>query len=558
MTSPDLELALFRLESSLWTKLKASRDAEHALRAGLRATMEFFDAPKACLAELEAGGDDAKLVFELPDAGEWDLDLLGAFLRNERPELRAEMLMAPVRRRGRVWRVLALKDGDFTQTRREACSRVARTLSQIIEQIDHDRIIEVRSRIDRKIMEELRPKDLFYQILHGLRSLTGYDHSSTLLVASDSGEALQLAAEQIAWRKGKSDRIGMRFVVEPRLRGLIHGGEVYGFERIGNRWRDWTGHGAEALARLLDSNPGGKKRKDPYEEAMLCAPLSTKDGLVAVLKVASRNRGSLGRYEAELVRRFMPQVSVAIQNSRRTASLEAKMLQAEKKHAMANLARSISHDVNNAMGSVLPLVQQISRDVDEGKIDPAVLRNDLHEIERSLQVCRRIFGGMLAFARGAARGPGQGDVGEALEGALAIVRDGMERRSIQSEIDIPEDLPEIRCGQSELEQLLFNLLSNARDAMPRGGNLTVKARPRRGSVEITITDTGCGIAQRNLTLIREPFFTTKPQGNGLGLTICRSIVWEMRGQMDIESREGEGTTVRLRLPIVTEEQKGKG
>ena len=147
---------------------------------------------------------------------------------------------------------------------------------------------------------------------------------------------------------------------------------------------------------------------------MLVAPLVTREGTLGVLKVATIQTGTFGPYEADLVRRFLPQAAIAIRTLRRTASLEHGMMRAERKHAMANLARGVSHDINNALGAVLPLVQQMRADVRRGDDDPErlleTLAVDLEQLEESVRVCRRIFGGMLAFARSSARSLGQGDV----------------------------------------------------------------------------------------------------------------------------------------------------
>src|ERR1700730_10075300 len=133
---------------------------------------------------------------------------------------------------------------------------------------------------------------------------------------------------------------------------------------------------------------------------MLCAPLATRERVLGLLKVASKHSGLFGSYEAELVAQFLPHASIALQNSQRTQSLEQTLIQAERKHAMADLARGVAHDVNNALGAVLPLVQQMQADLRGGRIEPAVLVEDLGDVEQSVQVCRRIFGGMLSFARG--------------------------------------------------------------------------------------------------------------------------------------------------------------
>jgi len=552
VSSLELELRLYRFLAGLDARLKEARNPEGVLRSALRDTAEFFQAEAACLAALPPGGEQARVSFGIPAGRDWDLDLLTGFYRHERPAIPDNILLAPLYRRGRRWLVLAIlrDDRTFEPGRHKLLSKIAHTISDRIEQIDRERIIEVRSRIERKIMEELRPKDVFYQILHGLRSLTGYDHSSALFIAGEQGDALQLVAEQIAWRKAKSDRIGLRLPISSEMQALMGAGGVVGFDRQGDDWRAWAGEEPTDLARLLDYNATAREDESALREAsMLCAPLVTKDGVMGVLKVASRFRGSLGPYEAELVEGFLPQVSVAIRNSRRTESLQAKMLDAEKKSAMANLARSVAHDVNNALGSILPLVQQLHEDSRANEIEHEILTDDLGEIERSLQVCRRIFGGMLNFAREAARGGGCGDIRLAVDDAMAILDDGLKRRGIRVEMTIPADLPPVRGSQAELEQVFFNLMANARDAMPEGGTLTLRARQLRdGQIEAVVEDTGSGISETDFPHILEPFYTTKTQGYGLGLAICRSIIWEMRGKFDIKSGEEEGTRVTLVLP----------
>jgi signal transduction histidine kinase len=218
---------------------------------------------------------------------------------------------------------------------------------------------------------------------------------------------------------------------------------------------------------------------------------------------------------------------------------------------MADIARSVAHDVNNALGSVTPLVQQLREDARRGRVDLPVLAADLDEIDRALQVCARIFGGMLAFAGGTQRRSGSASVPRAIEATLAMLEGGLRRRRIACEPDLAPDLPPVPADPSRLEQLFFNLLANARDAMPDGGRIDIVGRRLEGAdgrLQIEIADTGGGIPAENLALIQQPFFSTKPQGKGLGLAICRSIVWSMQGRLEIESRTGQGTTVRLLLP----------
>jgi signal transduction histidine kinase len=274
------------------------------------------------------------------------------------------------------------------------------------------------------------------------------------------------------------------------------------------------------------------------------------------LKVAARHPGSFSRYEADLVQRFMPLAATAIQNSQRTVTLETKMLEAEKKHAVANLLRGVSHDVNNALGCVLPLVQQIQTDVQSNRLQGDTLSQDLQQIEQSIQTCRRIFGGMLALARGASQGSVQANVRRALDSTLAVLRDGLERQGIRLDVQLGAVVPNIQTAQGDLEQLFLNLATNARDAMPTGGVLSIRAENVGGNIVILIHDTGRGIPPEVMSRIHEPFFTTKQHGNGLGLSICRSIIGNVGGRMEIESQAGVGTRVRLLLPIAGDKTAG--
>ncbi len=212
---------------------------------------------------------------------------------------------------------------------------------------------------------------------------------------------------------------------------------------------------------------------------MLCAPLVTRDSLVGVLKIAARYPEQLKPYDAELVEHFRSQAAIAIQNLHRTESLRARVVTAERKHAMADLARSVSHDVNNALGSMLPLIQQMQADLRSGVLTPVVFAEDLEHVQKSLQVCRRIFGGMLTFSRNAARRSRYGQVRRAIETASAILKYGMSRSAIELTVNVPDELPEVACSQSDLEQVFLNLLTNAREATPHGGRIMVTVRLSR-------------------------------------------------------------------------------
>ncbi|HEY7290154.1 MAG TPA: ATP-binding protein [Vicinamibacterales bacterium] len=549
------ELAALKFLDALAFHLKDVREPHKALRHTLRETFDFFRAASGCIAALHPAESNADLLFTLPKTTEWQVEMLTGYIRHTHPTVDRDTMIAPIRRRGGSWGAIGVNrpGRPYDRDDRQLLRRLSAMVSTTIERIDRDRLLGVRDRIDRKIMEQIHPKDLFYQILDGIRSLTQYDHSSALLIREDDEPALRVVAEQIAWTKAKSDRIGQRLPMPNEAAALLQSERVYGFDRRGERWTEWNGRPATALAAMLDYNDADGTDAEAGESGLreasiICAPLVTRDSLVGVLKIAARVPGQLKPFDAELVEHFRSQAAIAIQNLHRTETLRARVLTAERKHAMADLARSVSHDVNNALGSMLPLVQQLRVDLKDGALDPGVLAQDLEQVQKSLQVCRRIFGGMLTFSRNAARRSGYGQVRRALDTTSAILKYGMNRSGIELHVTAPDDLPEVACSQSDLEQVFLNLLTNAREAMPTGGRITVLAAASNDAVEVVIADTGCGISVENLARVLEPFFTTKPNGSGLGLSICRSVLWEADGDLTIESEADKGTRIKVLVP----------
>src|SRR6516162_10817948 len=259
MNKPDStfrDVALWVFLDELRNCLRAVRSDQNALRLSLRRTCEHFKVDDGCIAIATPDGSRAELISVIPRGGKWDLACLVAFLKTQRPRIPPNIIMAPVHRRGRVWAVLALRGQREFQIPSDyiALRRVAKLISESIEVIDWQRNIDVRSQIDRKILEQLRPQDLFYQILHGLRSLTRYNHSSALLICDRRQNALELVAEQIAWQKGKSRRIGLKLPLNDDIWALLRKNTVYGFDRQNGGWDEWSGGRSTPLAQLLDYN----------------------------------------------------------------------------------------------------------------------------------------------------------------------------------------------------------------------------------------------------------------------------------------------------------------
>jgi signal transduction histidine kinase len=547
-SASDFELRCLRRLWALNIQLKGSRNISSVVRAVLRAAMELLDASEGCVVALTAGQAHAEIDFSMPRDAAWDRAFLTCFIRGGEGAVPADIALGRLRRRGRMWGALAVRATGvrFGWDEREAVSSLASLANECLERIDQERTREVRARIDCKILEQLRPKDLWYQVLHGLHSLTQYDHSASFWIYDHEAGTLEVAAETITWKKGKSDKIGQKLALSDSCLALLRPGVVYGFDRPDRVWEEWTGAGAVGLADFLDLNVGST---DPLDRSMLCAPLATREGILGLLKVAALHSGAFGPYHADMVGQFLPHVAIGLQNLQRAASLERNLLQAERKHAMAELSRGVAHDVNNALGAVLPLVQQMQAELVTGPPEPAALADDLRQIERSIQVSRRIFGGMLSFARGSARVTAGASIAQALRTTRALLNERFRRSGVELIASIEPALPTLPAAQSDLEQLFLNLLTNAREATPPGGRVTLSARRHGDALHIVVEDTGAGIPPENLAKIFEPFFSTKPQGNGLGLSICRSIVWQMHGTLEVTSAPGQGTQATIVVPL---------
>ncbi len=196
----QFQIRLLRLQADLHVQLRNLHDVRKVLVFGLRKVRELFDAEKAVVAVLRPGRSSADRMFTMPRSARWDHTLLTQYILEARPHIPPQMVLAPVRRWGRHWAVLALANEarEFTKEDREALFSVTQILADTVRHIDEKRTQTVRRKIEQKIADRQEPKDLMYDILHGLRSLTYYDHSASLLIARSESDVLELVAEQIA------------------------------------------------------------------------------------------------------------------------------------------------------------------------------------------------------------------------------------------------------------------------------------------------------------------------------------------------------------------------
>ncbi|HEY7492209.1 MAG TPA: ATP-binding protein [Candidatus Tectomicrobia bacterium] len=233
-------------------------------------------------------------------------------------------------------------------------------------------------------------------------------------------------------------------------------------------------------------------------------------------------------------------------------TMSQQLWQAAKLATMGELAASLAHELNNPLATVsLRLEALLART----PVD-APQRHALDVIVQEVERMATLVANLLEFSRRSQPEISSLDVREELDTALALIHYHLRNHRIVVMQEFAPEVPLIHADRQQLRQLFLNLLTNASDAMPQGGALTLRVAAGttptgRPVVRVEVSDTGCGIAPEHLPQVMEPFFTTKAEGKGtgLGLPICRRIVQEHRGTLELTSIVGQGTTVHLQLPI---------
>jgi signal transduction histidine kinase len=224
------------------------------------------------------------------------------------------------------------------------------------------------------------------------------------------------------------------------------------------------------------------------------------------------------------------------------------LVRTEKLATAGVLAAGVAHEVNNPLASISSLVQVLQKRA-EAASDRETFETILGEISRISAILRDL----TEFARAPEPRRKRTAVNPILEACLRLVAVDRRLKALRLEADLAPELPDVLVDPDQMQQVFLNLILNAADATPEGGSVRVATREERDAVVVEVADTGRGIAPEIRRRVFDPFFTTKPpgRGTGLGLSVCYGIVSAHGGEIDIESEPGEGTTVRVRLPVAS-------
>jgi signal transduction histidine kinase len=230
---------------------------------------------------------------------------------------------------------------------------------------------------------------------------------------------------------------------------------------------------------------------------------------------------------------------------------EKQVVQAARLAGVGELAASVAHELNNALGTVtLRLEGLLARTAGD---DPR--RHALEVVDQEVERMASLVGNLLEFTRAGRGRPSTVDVCDEVTKTTELTAHHLNRKGVRVVPEFAPDVSLVQADRQHLRQVLLNLFTNAADAMPDGGRLTVRVRhgelpDGRSGVVVEVADTGTGIPPEVLPRVTEPFFTTKEEGKGtgLGLAICKRIVDQHDGELGIESQAGVGTTIRVTLP----------
>ena len=240
---------------------------------------------------------------------------------------------------------------------------------------------------------------------------------------------------------------------------------------------------------------------------------------------------------------------------RELREIQQALLQSEKLAAMGRLTSQIAHELNNPIYGIMNTLELLKTEIPPESKRRRILDLSLSEIQRLSEMLRN----MLSFSKPEEEKRKPVKIDELIEGILLVMDKQMRESNIQVETSFDPGIPEIMASTNQMRQVMLNILKNAKEAMPKGGVLTVRTGKEDNKVLVQIKDTGIGIPEEIRDKIFEAFFTTKQKvkGVGLGLSVCYGIIKDHGGDIKVESEEGKGTTFVISLPVESQSHSPK-
>ena len=289
-------------------------------------------------------------------------------------------------------------------------------------------------------------------------------------------------------------------------------------------------------------NPEIDKRTGYRTRNMLCMPMKNKDRkIIGVFQLLNKNQGSFDNDDVSFIDALSAHASVAIEN----AHMAQEMVANERLSAVGKMASVIIHDIKNPMGTLRVYAQVMKKK--SGNEEANKLADEMiRQVDRFVNMTQEI----LDFTRGVSASNFQElEFFDVMNSVLDFIEKDLEKNNIILK-KFAQFKGIVNIDQDKLVRVFYNIASNARDAMPQGGTLTVTTIEENGYVRIDFTDTGTGMPDEVKKRIFEPFMTYgKKHGTGLGMSIVKKVIDDHNGKIEITSVMGKGTTITICLPF---------
>jgi len=393
--------------------------------------------------------------------------------------------------------------------------------------------------INRMVTSSLDLDEVLEATMRGIREILQVEAGSLVLLDEETGRLVfrkTLSPEQ-GWVTGRTIRPG-----EGIVGYVVQSGEP---KLVNNVERD-----PHFLAEV-DEETGFTSR------AILCVPLTIRNRVIGAIEVINKLDGAFTEQDLELLQAMAASVAVAVDNANLYSELadfakelersQAQLVQAEKMAAIGRLAASIAHEINNPLQAIHNSLHLSLREGLEDDKRLQYLSMAQAEVQRLIEIVQR----MLDFYRPSRGGAVPTDINSIVENVLTLAHKRLQYGGVRVLTHLAPDLPPVPVVPDQITQVFLNIVINAIEAMPSGGDLRLETL-LSGDGEWVLTsfqDTGQGMSPEQITNLFEPFYTTKPTGTGLGLAISYGIIERHGGAIEVSSRPGQGATFVVKLPV---------
>ncbi|MCL5882384.1 MAG: ATP-binding protein, partial [Actinobacteria bacterium] len=260
-----------------------------------------------------------------------------------------------------------------------------------------------------------------------------------------------------------------------------------------------------------------------------------------------------------LVNRFVTETRRQSEQLREThlrlQQAEAEARRSERLAALGQLTAGLAHELRNPLGVIKASVQMLEQEMDSGCGDAELTHVMVQEIDR----LDSVVNALLDFGRPSESQFGTVDTARVMGEVVLLTKQFARQQGVEVKNDLPAGLPQIWADEDRLKQIFVNLISNAIQAMPDGGSLTMDGIARDGYLRISFADSGIGMSPEEKERIFDPFHTTRAEGSGLGLSIVHRIIDAHQGFISVDSEPGKGSTFVVGLPLTrTAAETGDG